>query len=247
MAAAVYVGTSGWFYDHWEGVLYPRGLPKSRRLEVYAAHFNAVEVNATFYRLPRTSTVEGWRKKAPEGFVFVAKANQEITHRRRLRKAEEPLKRFLEAIEPLGGLLANVLFQLPPSLRKDIALLEDFLVLLPDHPRASFEFRHPSWECDEVFEVLRKVGASHVVVSRSGYPFAEAHTSDIAYFRCHGPGQMFASSYSEEWLAGLAGKIAALARQGTTVFTFFNNDVAGHAVRNADTLKAHLALAGLEC
>jgi len=247
MVAPVYVGTSGWYYDHWEGVLYPRGLPKGRRFEVYAAHFNAVEVNATFYRLPRASMVEGWRKKAPEGFVFVAKANQEITHHRRLRGAEDALERFLASVKPLGELLANVLFQLPPSLHKDIGLLEDFLGLLPREPRASFEFRHPSWECDGVFEVLRRAGVSHVVVSRSGYPFAEVHTSDIAYFRCHGPGRMFASSYSDAWLAGLAEKIAALAREGITTFTFFNNDVGGHAVRNADTLKAHLAASGIEC
>lgn len=247
MPAPVYVGTSGWYYDHWEGVLYPRGLSKGRRFEVYAAHFNAVEVNATFYRLPRASTVEGWRQKAPEGFVFVAKANREITHRRRLRDAAEPLERFLAVLEPLGGLLASVLFQLPPSLHRDMALLKDFLALLPEQPRGSFEFRHPSWECEGVFEALRQAGASHVVVSRSGYPFAEAHTGEVAYFRCHGPGRMFASSYTDQWLAGLAGRIATLARAGVTSLTFFNNDVGGHAVRNADTLKAHLALAGLEC
>lgn len=243
--AQVYVGTSGWYYDHWEGVLYPPGLSKAKRLGVYAERYNAVEINATYYRLPSASMVEGWHGKAPPGFVYVAKASREITHKRKLRNAAEPLTRFLDVVSGLEEKLANVLFQLPPSLHKNLALLEDFLVLLPPGGRFSFEFRHPSWECDETFDVLKRAGATHVVVGRKGYPFAEVHTAPVAYYRLHGPEALCASSYSDEWLGELARTLAALARGGTTSFAFFNNDVGGHAVRNADTLNRHLAQLGI--
>lgn len=257
--AAVYIGTSGWYYPHWTGVLYPPKLPKGRWFEVYAQRFNTVEINATYYRLPSVRMVEGWYRKAPEGFVYVVKASQNITHRRRLRNCGPALRVFLERIAPLRDKLANILFQLPPSLRQDLALLEDFLGLLAEEdlegippafrPRrrgkrreklrlpVSFEFRHPSWECEETFEVLRRWGATHVVVSRVDYPFVDVHTAPLAYYRCHGPGQMYSSSYPDRWLARLARRLFELSRQGTISFTFFNNDVAGHAVRNAETLK----------
>jgi len=244
-AAGVHVGTSGWYYDHWEGVLYPPRLPKAKRLALYTQRYNAVEINATYYRLPTPSMVEGWHRKAPPGFLYVVKANKEITHNRKLRHAAEPLARLLELVSGLEDKLANILFQLPRSLHQDLPLLEDFLALLPEQPRCSFEFRHPSWECDQTFDLLRKNRVTHVVVSRQGYPFAEVHTADVAYYRLHGPERMCASSYSDPWLGGLARKLAALARQGTASFTFFNNDVGGHAVRNADTLNAHLAELGI--
>jgi len=241
----IYVGTSGWYYDHWQGVLYPPGLPKAERLEVYAARYNAVEINATFYRLPSARMVAAWRRKAPPGFLYVAKASRQITHTRKLRSAAEPLERLLDVLGGLGEKLGNVLFQLPPSLRLDLALLEGFLGLLPAGPGFSVEFRHPSWECDEAFEVLARAGVSHVVVGRRGYPFAEVHTGDTAYYRLHGPAEVCASSYSEAWLARLASRLATLAEGGMRCFAFFNNDVGGHAVRNADSLNRHLAALGV--
>ena len=243
--APVYVGTSGWYYDHWEGVLYPPGLPKGKRFGVYIQRYNCVELNVTYYRVPNPKTFEGWYRKAPPGFVYVAKAHQEITHRRKLRGAADSLARLLEAVAPLGEKLAGVLFQLPPSLHKDIPLLEAFLDLLPAEGTFAFEFRHPSWECDETFAVLERAGATHVVVSRVRYPFAEVHTAPVAYYRLHGPDKLCGSPYAEPWLAGLAEKLAALAEEGTTSFTFFNNDIDGHAVRNADTLVRHLARLGI--
>jgi uncharacterized protein YecE (DUF72 family) len=236
-AARIRIGTSGWYYDHWEAVLYPPKLPKAKRFAAYAEHFDTVEVNATFYRLPSASMAEGWHRQAPPGFLFVAKASKRITHNHKLADAAEPLAQFLRAVEPLGEKLAVVLFQLPPSLHQDLARLEDFLALLPPAPRAAFEFRHPSWESDATFDLLRRHRAIHCVVSSPDYPFAEAHTADIAYYRMHGTDRRYASSYSDEWLADLARKLVALARGGTTCFAFFNNDAEGHAVRNADTLR----------
>jgi uncharacterized protein YecE (DUF72 family) len=242
--ATVYVGTSGWYYDHWEGVLYPPRLPKGKRLDLYLQRYNSVELNVTYYRVPGPATFEGWYRKAPPGFVYVAKAHREITHDRKLRDCAEPVARLHEAVAPLGEKLGCILFQVPPSLHKNLPLLEEFLAILPPGRRYAIEFRHPSWECDEVFGVLRKAGVAHVVVSRVRYPFAEAHTAPFAYYRLHGPDKLCGSPYAEPWLAELAGKLARLAAQGAPSFTFFNNDIAGHAVRNADTLNRLLTRLG---
>ena len=236
-----YIGTSGWYYDHWEGVLYPPGLAKAKRLEIYARDFNSVEINATYYRLPSVSTAAGWYIKTPDRFMYAVKANKDITHNRRLKNADETLKRFLHAIMPLKDKLGAILFQLPPSLKRDNSLLQDFLSLLPPSPRSCFEFRHASWECDETYAALAQSGAGHVVVSKKDDPYVEKHTSGIAYYRLHGPEQICASSYSDMWLDKLGEQLVSLSHSGTTSYTFFNNDIGGHAVQNARKLRSFLA------
>ena len=173
--------------------------------------------------------------------MFAVKANREITHHRKLRNADEALNSFLHAITSLKDKLGIVLFQLPPSLKRDETLLRDFLSLMPQSPQCCFEFRHASWECDETYSVLAQSGAGHVVVSKKGYPFVEKHTAGVAYYRLHGPEQMCASSYSDEWLQTLSDQIASLSRSGTKTFVFFNNDIGGYAVHNARFLKDFLA------
>jgi uncharacterized protein YecE (DUF72 family) len=239
--APVFIGTSGWYYDHWEGILYPPGLAKAKRFDIYARDFNSVEINVTYYRLPSESMVVGWYAKAPEGFIYAVKANKDITHNRKLKNADEVLRRFLQAILPLKEKLGAILFQLPPSLKHDNSLLQDFLSLLPPSPQSCFEFRHASWECDETYNALEQASAGHVVVSKKNYPFVEKHTCGIAYYRMHGPEQMCASPYSDSWLEMLSDHIASLSLSGTTSFVFFNNDIGGHAVRNARSLKAFVA------
>jgi uncharacterized protein YecE (DUF72 family) len=239
--APVFIGTSGWYYNHWEGVLYPPGIAKIKRFDIYTQDFNSVEINATFYRLPTDSMVTGWYTRAYEGFVYAVKAYKEITHKKKLKNAVEALNRFLHAIMPLKDKLGAVLFQLPPSLKRNDSLLRDFLNQLPPLPRYCFEFRHDSWECDEKYDLLEQLGAGHVVVSKKDYPFVEKHTSGIAYYRLHGPEQMCASSYSNSWLETLSNRIASLSRNGIISFIFFNNDIDGHAVRNARSLKAFVA------
>jgi uncharacterized protein YecE (DUF72 family) len=239
--APIFIGTSGWYYDHWEGVLYPPGLAKVKRFGIYSQNFNSVEINATYYRLPSDSMVAGWYAKAPGGFMYAAKAHRDITHNHKLKNAGESLRRFLHAIMPLKEKLGVTLFQLPPSLKYDNFLLRDFLSLLPSSPPGCFEFRHASWECDEIYDTLAQSGAGHVVVSRKDYPFIEKHTPGIAYYRLHGPEQICASPYSNAWLKILGDRLADLAGSGTTSFVFFNNDIGGHAVHNARSLKAFLA------
>src|SRR5262245_3807279 len=156
-------GTSGWSYDAWKGPFYPKELASRGFLAFYAERLPAVEVNNTFYRLPKASVLEGWAGQVPEGFRFALKASQRITHRRRLQDAEEETRAFLEVAAALGDRLGALLFQLPPNLKLDLARLDRFLALLPDGARAAFEFRHPSWSDAAVFERLAARGFAWVV------------------------------------------------------------------------------------
>jgi uncharacterized protein YecE (DUF72 family) len=150
----VLVGTSGYSYKEWKGSFYPGDLPAAKMLAFYASHFDTVEINNTFYRMPEAKTVAKWAGEVPEKFVFVLKAPQRITHQKRLAGAGDDVRFFFEAAAELGPKLGPVLFQLPPFSRKDMPKLRDFLKVLPRHPVA-FEFRHETWFDDEVYSVLR--------------------------------------------------------------------------------------------
>lgn len=236
----VYVGTSGWYYDHWQGVLYPEGLPKGKRLQLYQEHFNAVEVNNTYYRYPTKHMIQNWHDKAPKGFIYAVKMNRGITHYHRLSEVDELLGNFMAAVQPLADKLGILLIQLPPDLDKDVPRLRSFAEGLDTHFRYAIEFRNETWEDDEVFEVLQQHNLVHVVVEARNYPWVEVHTTDQAYFRLHGPEARFASGYPDDFLEELAGKIDRLSEEGKTSYTFFNNDYKGHAVKNAWTLNGYL-------
>jgi uncharacterized protein YecE (DUF72 family) len=158
----VRVGTSGFSYREWKGSFYPEDLKSADMLRYYGERFSSVEVNNTFYRMPRASVLEAWAGQVPPDFLFVLKASQQITHRKRLKSAGDPLAYLLETAASLGGRLGPVLFQLPPSLKKDLDRLRGFLALLPrGHPFA-FEFRHPTWSDEEVHAALREHGCALV-------------------------------------------------------------------------------------
>ncbi len=165
---AWYVGTSGYSYKEWKGNFYPESLPQQDMLGYYAERLPCVEINNTFYRMPRTNVLEAWRDSVPRDFRFVIKASQRITHRKRLKDAEEPTQYLMERVKTLEDKLGAVLFQLPPHLRKDLARLETFLALIPEGVRAAFEFRHASWFDDDVFESLRMAGAGLCVADAEG-------------------------------------------------------------------------------
>ena len=154
------IGTSGYSYAAWKGSFYPPDLPASEMLRFYAGRFGTVEINNTFYRMPRASVLSAWCEQVPDGFVFALKASQQITHRKRLKETAEPLRFFLETATTLGDRLGPVLFQLPPNFKKDLPRLTDFLALLPPARRAAFEFRHDSWLEEDVFEALAAAGAA---------------------------------------------------------------------------------------
>jgi uncharacterized protein YecE (DUF72 family) len=238
---AVLIGTSGWQYDHWRDVLY-EGVPRSRWLERYAASFPAVEVNNTFYNLPGEKTFGDWAARTPDGFVFALKASRLITHVRRLRGAEEAVGRFLERASLLGPKLGPVLYQLPPSMRRDEERLAAFLEVLPRHPPAALEFRHDSWYAEAVLGLLRAHGVALCVADSPVHRTPLALTAGWAYVRLHGgdPGP----GYGGWALATWARRVADLARRADPVYVFFNNDTAGWAVRDARRLAERVAAFG---
>lgn len=151
----VLAGTSGYSYKEWKGNFYPERLPSTKMLQFYAERLPTVEINNTFYRLPKANVLEAWRGQVPDDFRFVLKASRRITHDKRLNEANEPTEYLMRTAQTLGNQLGVILFQLPPFLRKDAALLDRFLRLLPDSPLAAFEFRHQSWFDEEIFALLR--------------------------------------------------------------------------------------------
>jgi uncharacterized protein YecE (DUF72 family) len=152
----VHVGTSGFSYKEWRGSFYPENIKIGEMLRYYGRRFSSVEINNTFYRMPSATVLESWAEQVPSAFLFVLKASQQITHRRRMKDVDEPLAHLLEAASTLGDRLGPVLFQLPPQLRKDMARLRAFLALLPKGHPFAFEFRHETWSDDEVRDALRE-------------------------------------------------------------------------------------------
>ncbi len=226
-----FVGTSGWHYDHWQGAFYPDGLPKSRWLEYYAGRFDSVEINGSFYRLPSEQGVADWRDATPENFRFAVKASRFITHMKKLREVDDALDVFLDRMSLLGGKLGPVLFQLPPRWRVDVKRLEAFLALLPQGREWAFEFRDPSWHCDEVYRVLRAHNAAFCVFDLAGFTSPAAVTADFAYLRLHGPGAAYCGRYGE---SGLRPWAEWLERQNLPcAYVYFDNDQAGYAVEDA--------------
>jgi uncharacterized protein YecE (DUF72 family) len=235
----VRIGCSGWSYPHWRGVVYPPGLPARRWLEHYATLFDTVEVNATFYRLPRPASVAGWVETVPAGFLFAVKASRYLTHVRRLRDLGPGLDRFTGAIEPLvsSPKLGPVLWQLPETFPRDDERLAEALGRLPPG-RHAFEFRNAGWFDPAVYELLRAHGAALVIGDHPDRPF-QTHelTAGWTYARFHHGRRGRRGNYSERELDGWARRLRAW-RQDVEVFAYFNNDREGFAVRNA------LALAG---
>jgi len=176
-------GTSGYSYKEWLGSFYPEKLPAKEMLRYYAGHFPTVEINNTFYRIPKEEMLAGWTKEVPASFSFTLKAPQRITHQKRLREAEQEVGEFLRRAAVLGGQLGVVLFQLPPFLRKDLPRLRDFLALLPSDRRVAFEFRHESWQDDEVYETLRSRGATLCVADFDEGDTPFVCTSGSGYLR----------------------------------------------------------------
>jgi uncharacterized protein YecE (DUF72 family) len=237
----VHVGCSGWNYAHWRERIYPKGLRPSRWLEHYATLFDTVEVNATFYRLPRREAVARWVEQTPEEFVFTVKASRYLTHLKRLTDLGSGLERFYERIEPLAvsPKMGPVLWQLPANFHRDDERLANALRVLP-RGRHCFEFRHESWFAPEVYELLRGHGVALVIGDHPQRPF-QTHelTADWTFVRFHYGKRGRNGNYSESELEEWRDRIAAW-RRSVEVFAYFNNDWHGYAVKNARWLKQHL-------
>ncbi len=233
VAGSIHIGTSGWHYEHWKGAFYPPVLPATERLAFYAGHFQSVELNSSFYRLPGVDVFRNWGNTVPEGFVFAVKASRYLTHMKKLKDPCTALEKFLECARCLGPKLGPILFQLPPRWQCNVERLRSFLGELPDDIRCVFEFRDPSWFNDEVYEALKEAVAAFCIYDLAGRLSPIITTTDFVYLRLHGPGQAYEGRYEEEVLRGWAEKFSAWAAQGKEVFCFFDNDQSGYAAINA--------------
>ncbi|OMC49178.1 DUF72 domain-containing protein [Mycobacterium sp. IS-1264] len=239
----VRIGTSGWSYQHWNDVLYRPGLPAGKRLARYVEVFDTVELNASFYRWPKDSTFAGWRDQLPAGFTMSVKAHRGLTHYRRLASPEPWIERFERCWQLLGDRRGVLLVQLHPEQQRDDARLDSFLRQVPASIRVAVELRNPSWNDPAVYEVLERRRAAYVVMSGAGLACVPRATTDLVYIRLHGPDQdsIYAGCYSEDDLRRWADRIVGWDRDGRDVWVYFNNDLGGHAVRNALTLQELLA------
>jgi uncharacterized protein YecE (DUF72 family) len=233
------IGTSGWSYDHWEGVLYPPGLPARDRLAAYVERFDTVELNASFYRWPRESGFASWRRRLPAGFALSVKAPRGLTHAKKLYAPEVWIDRIARCWHELGDKRAVLLVQLPPGMPRDDARLDYFLGALPDWIRVAVEFRHASWHVEDVFRLLERHGAAYCVISGADLPCILRATAPFVYLRLHGPDphSLYGGSYSDHDLSWWAARVREWESSGHEVFAYFNNDGEGNAVRNAQTLR----------
>jgi uncharacterized protein YecE (DUF72 family) len=239
--AAIRIGASGWHYRSWVGQFYPHDAKPPSFLGHYTERFDCVEVNSTFYRLPQRKTVEAWRAQVPEGFLFAVKASRFITHMKKLKNPDEPIRRMFSVIDGFGATLGPILFQLPPGWRANVERLRDFLAALPKGRRYAFELRDESWLCDEVFEALSQANAAHVLYDFDGRQPPERVTADFVYVRLHGPGARYKGSYSSPALAAWRERAERWRRQGLDVFVFFDNDEEGYAAADAERLQRMFA------
>ena len=231
------VGTSGYQYDHWKRVFYPEELPKRDWFAHYAKHFDSVEINNTFYGLPSAETFDAWRKQAPAGFCYTLKFSRFGSHLKRLKDPDSTIETFLKAARRLRKFLGPILVQLPPNWNVDADRLQDFVKAAPRSVRWAFEFRDPSWLCEDVFKILERRNAALCI-----HDMIDDHprriTANWIYLRFHG--DRYHGSYSRQALGAQARWIKQQLGDGKDVFAYFNNDTEGHAPRNAAELKQHV-------
>ena len=232
----LYCGTSGWNYQHWKLRFYPEGLPSDKWLSYYGGHFDTVEINNSFYRLPEKATFERWRDQSPDGFTFALKASRYLTHMKKLKDPADPLERVLTHSSGLGSKRGPVLYQLPPYWHVDLERLRSFLEILPSDVRHAFEFRDDTWQCDAVWSLLAEYGAGYCIMDSPGLPLHLKTTSNFSYIRMHSGGDATSGNYTDEHLAVWAKRINELLKLGD-VYIYFNNDYNAYAINNALTLK----------
>ncbi|MHB8966936.1 MAG: DUF72 domain-containing protein [Thermoleophilia bacterium] len=235
-AGDVLVGTSGWNYGHWRHCFYPPEVKAGQRLEYYAQHLPTVEINATFYRLPRREHVERWRESVPADFIFAVKGSRYLTHTRRLGDFGEPLERFMDMAALLGDRCGPILWQLPPGMARDDDRLAAFASALPGDRRHAFEFREQGWYCREVYDILDNVGAALCIPDHPEQQQELVLTAPWTYIRLHHSGKD--GLYGAEEVSRWAAVIQGLARDGIDVHAYFNNDQKGYGIRNAIELNA---------
>ena len=233
----IHIGTSGWSYKHWRGVFYPRTLAASKWLGFYTGVFATTEVNGSFYRLPTAETVKKWAEAVPDEFLFCPKMSRYLTHMKKLREPEEPLERFFSVFHFMQEKIGPVLIQLPPMLLFNYEVAEHFYRLLKMNYRDYdfvIEVRHATWLQEKSLTLMTAYDIGFVISqSNQVFPYAEVVTAKNIYVRFHGPADLYASSYSDEALKSYAEKFIAWVKEGHEVWAYFNNDIHGHATKDA--------------
>jgi uncharacterized protein YecE (DUF72 family) len=236
-AAEIRIGTSGWHYQHWVNRFYPEHSSSATMLQFYFQHFDTVELNNSFYRLPDSSTFRSWRAAVPRDFRFAVKASRFITHNKKLNDPENVLKTFLPRAEALGAKLGPVLFQLPPRWKLNLERLHSFLIALPRRHRYTIEFRETSWNVPEVYELLRTHNAAYCIYQLGRFLSPLELTADWAYVRLHGPEGKYQGSYPPRSLNQWATRIAQWSTHMKAIYVYFDNDESAYAPHNALELK----------
>jgi uncharacterized protein YecE (DUF72 family) len=234
------IGCSGWQYKHWKGDFYPAALPQTRWFEHYASIFDTVEINNSFYRLPERATFAAWARRAPTRFEFAVKASRFLTHMKKLKDPEEPVDRLFSRMRALGTHLGPVLYQLPPGWRVDRERFAHFLTVLPRGARHVVEFREPTWYDDEIRALMIRHRVALCLHDMAGSATGRERAGRFVYVRFHGATGKYGGSYSDERLRSWAGWLNEQRGAGCDVYAYFNNDVGGHAPRNALTLRGML-------
>lgn len=232
------IGCSGWNYKHWRERFYPKSVPVSRWFAFYAETFDTVEINNSFYMLPKAETFDKWRDQAPPGFRYAMKANRFLTQAKKLKDCEEPLERMMPLFRRLGDTLGPILYQLPPRLKLNLERLESFLQLVPKDVTNVFEFREKSWYVPETLALLERYGASFCVHDMPDSASDRWATGPVAYLRFHGGEGRYWGRYSDEGLLSWTDWIVEQAKAGRQVWAYFNNDIDAHAIHDAQTLKS---------
>lgn len=240
----LHIGTSGWSYKHWKHIYYPPELKPTEWLTHYSRQFSATEINTSFYHLPKHQSVLNWMAKVPDGFRFCPKLSRYITHMKKLKEPEEPLERFFDVFAPMQKAMGPVLVQLPPSLKWDYDRAE-YLYGLLKKLYAAYDFvlevRHNSWLESDSLNLMAQYQIGLVISQSDGvFPYSEMVTATNVYLRFHGLAALYASPYSDADLDYFAQKIRGWIGEGHVVWAFFNNDIHGHAFRDAARLKGRL-------
>lgn len=232
----IFIGTSGWNYNHWKGTFYPKDSSREDWFSLYQSRFPTVEINNTFYRLPSVGTVDSWYNNCRNDFVYSVKASRYITHMKKLKDPRESTESFFSVIRRLGEKTGPILFQLPPKWNRNTERLKQFLESVPDEYDYTFEFRDPSWFHEDIYSVLSRNSSAFCMYQLEGTESPKKLTADFVYIRLHGPDGAYRGKYGKKELSGWAGAIYSWKQQGKKVYCYFDNDEQGYAPQNASDL-----------
>ncbi|MCF0056930.1 DUF72 domain-containing protein [Dyadobacter sp. CY356] len=234
----IHIGTSGWSYKHWAGIYYPAGLKPVDYLSYYSKQFLTAEINTSFYRLPKDETIKNWVRQVPDNFVFCPKMSRFLSHMKKLHDAEEPVERFCSIFDDIKLKLGPILIQLPTNVHFHEELTEEFYRILKTKTdyRFAMEVRHESWYSDESIFLMKKFGITLVLAHSKDFPYLEAITAQDIYVRFHGPTGLYASFYDDGFLMDYAEKFKLWKSEGHNIWAYFNNDINGYALMNAQKM-----------